>query len=133
MPMPLRMTSEYVESHVCLETVAMGWVPGKPGRWHPPGGAPAGYSVLGERRPQLAAEHSKPQERALAGGPGPMVDSLVLPLSPLEAWLTGGPPTSSEQTALDLPVSEPLVGLLEEDVAIPSEAIDLHFLARTER
>ena len=56
-----------------------------------------------------------------------------LPRSPLEAWLTEGLSMSSGQVTSDLPVPEPLVDLLEEDVAIPSEAIDLHFLARSER
>ena len=51
----------------------------------------------------------------------------------MEAWLTEGLLALPEQEAPDLPAPEPLGGLMEEDVAIPREALDLHFLARSER
>ena len=54
----------------------------------------------------------------------------VSPRSPLEAWLTEGLLALREREAPDLPAPE---SLMEEDVALPSEALDLHFLARSER
>ena len=54
----------------------------------------------------------------------------VSPRSPLEAWLTEGLLALREREVPDLPAPE---SLMDEDVALPREALDLHFLARSER
>ena len=51
------------------------------------------------------------------------------PRSPLEAWLTEGLLALREREVPDLPAPE---ALMDEDVALPQEALDLHFLARSE-
>ena len=91
-----------------------------------------------ELRPGLLGANEAPAEvpggrNQAAGHIRSTMSPSPLPRSPLEAWLTEGLSMSSGQVTSDLPVPEPLVDLLEEDVAIPSEAIDLHFLARSER
>ena len=51
------------------------------------------------------------------------------PRSPLEAWLTEGLLALREREVPDLPVPE---ALMDEDVVLPQEALDLHFLAKSE-
>ena len=92
-----------------------------------------------ERRPCPTWTRKEPtefvgdEEHASGRGRGPAIGSSVFLMSPLEAWLTGEAPPSFEQAARDPLGPEPLLGLTEDDVAIPREAIDLQFLARTER
>ena len=51
------------------------------------------------------------------------------PRSPLEAWLTEGLLALREREVPDLPVPE---ALMDEEVVLPEEALDLHFLAKSE-
>ena len=48
----------------------------------------------------------------------------------MEAWLTEGLLALREREVPDLPAPE---SLMDEDVTLPKEALDLHFLARSER